>query len=304
MTATVEPTIAICIATYKRPCLLSNNIKAISKLNFPKKHNLLVIVVDNDIAETARAIVENLVLPNEHKLFYFVEPTRGLSAVRNRLLDEAIRNKADYIGFIDDDEFPHPSWLSAHLATLHKYEVDIVTGPVVPTYETSPTNNIKADIKHPTGYVPRHIATGNVFFKNTLLTEGKLRFNSYYNFIGGEDFDFFDQAIAKGFTKIVCAEAIVYETITEERRTKKYLFYRHFTGAINNVLYYKSKKNKLLAWWHFTIKAIGKIPAFLFHLIIFIFTFNNKRLEAAIVKLASSLGYFAGLLNIIVQRYR
>lgn len=304
MNTSVDPIVAICVATYKRPVLLSNCIRAIMQLEMPDKYQVIVIVADNDKEETGRDIVENTDDSNKYKLFYVVETTRGIASARNRLLTEAINHNAEVIGFVDDDEFPHPNWLTSHLTTLQKYDVDIVAGPVISTYEIRPTNNINIKTKNPTGFIPRNIAAGNVMFKTTLVIKDQLEFNTYYNFIGGEDFDFFDRAIKKGYSKVWNADAIVYETIPEERRTKKYLFFRHFTGAINNVVYYKAKKNALLAWPHFLIKASGKFVGAFIDLILFIFILNKNKLEKSIIKLASAVGYISGLLNIIVERYR
>ncbi len=304
MNTPIYPIVAICVATYKRPELLINCLNAIMQLDRSDKHETIVIVVDNDKNGTARRVVEQIKDTSKYNLFYAVEKSRGLASARNRLIKEAIKHKAEFIGFIDDDEFPHPKWLTSHLATIQEYNIDIVTGPVISTFETKPMNNIKIKAKHPTGYIPRNIAANNVMFKKDLVAKSEIIFNTDFNFIGGEDFDFFDRATKKGFSKIWNADAIVYETIPEERRTKKYLFFRHFTGAINNVVYYKAKKNVLLAWPHFLIKASGKFLGAFIDLILFIFTFDKYKLEKSIVKFASTFGYLCGLLNIIVERYR
>ena len=46
---------------------------------------------------------------------YVHEPAPGISAGRNRALDEA--GDADLLSFIDDDEVPRPGWLSALIDT-------------------------------------------------------------------------------------------------------------------------------------------------------------------------------------------
>lgn len=298
------PTIAICVATYKRPAMLLNCIKAITKIEAPKEYKIIIVIVDNDENESARHVFETFGVSKTDKIYYVVEPNRGIASARNRLLHEAIKHEAVYIGFIDDDEFPHSKWLINHLKTLAEYDVDIVAGPVISTYETSPLESIKINIKYSTGHIPRHVAAGNVIFKSLLIAKGTLWFDTSYNFIGGEDFDFFNRATEMGFKKVWCSEAIIYETIPEERRTKKYLFYRHFTGGINNVVYYKTKKNTLLAWPHFLIKVLGKFVGSLVNFILFIITLKKENLDKSIIKFASSLGYLSGLLNIIIERYR
>lgn len=303
MVATNQPIIAICIATYKRPKLLLSCLNAIAKLVVPEQHRLFVLVADNDHEQSARNTVRNINIPNAHKVSYYVETTRGIASARNRLLKEATDVGADFIAFIDDDEFPKPDWLLILFAALSDYSADVATGPVVALTEEGATIST-TEGKYKTGNNPRKVSTNNVLFKKKLINEDKLAFDLRLNFCGGEDFDFFEKSTNKGNSHVWADDAIVYETIVKERTTKKYLFYRHFTGGINNVVQYRFSNGVLKSWLHFILKISGKTFGAIFSLIVFMLTFNNEKLEKSIVKLASAMGYFSGLLNIIVERYR
>ncbi|MBL1142239.1 MAG: glycosyltransferase family 2 protein [Proteobacteria bacterium] len=296
--------IAVCVATFKRPELLNNCLSAIGQITIPGYCIPLIIVVDNDSEKSGRASFKKATKNIEFESYYYVEPNRGISSARNRLLKESLNHHADFIGFIDDDEFPHSDWLMQHMQTSKKYNADVVAGPVVPVFSNQPINKMPNNSKLNTGDTPRHVAAGNVLFRSKLATDNNLCFNTAYNFTGGEDFHFFDRSYSLGNVHVWSAEAIIYETIPEERRTKKYLFFRHFTGAINNVLQYKTNNNTFSVWFHFIIKIIGKIFSALVSAIIFLLTLNNSKLEKSIIKLASAIGYLCGLLNIIVERYR
>lgn len=298
-----QPTITVCIATYKRPALLLECLNAVVSLLVPEQHQLFVIVVDNDHEQTAKNIVHNFNVSNNHNISYFVEPSRGIASARNRLLKEAIDAEADFIAFIDDDEFPKKDWLITLFNTLSQYSADVVTGPVVALTEDGTTIST-TEGKYRTGNIPRKVSTNNVLFKNKLINKNKLSFDLRLNFCGGEDFDFFEKSSMNGNQHVWADEAIVYETIVKDRTTKKYLFYRHFTGGINNVVQYKFHNGIFKSWLHFLLKIIGKTFGALLSFIIFIVTLNKTKLEKSIVKLASVLGYFSGLLNIIVERYR
>ncbi|SVD05179.1 uncharacterized protein METZ01_LOCUS358033, partial [marine metagenome] len=50
--------IAICVATYKRPGLLKECLSKIDLLELPKKNKIFLIVVDNDVNETAKSTVD------------------------------------------------------------------------------------------------------------------------------------------------------------------------------------------------------------------------------------------------------
>ena len=295
--------VAICIATYKRPELLSRCLHAIEQLILPVNTELLVIVVDNDIAKTGKQTIEETRSDLSMPLYYFVEDDRGIASARNRLLKEAVAKKAEYIAFMDDDEFPEKTWLQNAFLILDKYNADVVTGPVVAlSVEGEVTSTTQG--KYTDGQAPRKVSTNNVLFKAKLVTTDKLQFDLRLNLTGGEDFEYFDRSLSIGNKHVWAEDAVVYETIVKERTTKKYLFYRHFTGAINNVIQYKYNKGALAAWPHFFFKIIGKAFGAILTFMTYIFTFNKKKLEKSIVKLASSLGYMSGLLNIIVERYR
>ncbi len=300
---TATKIVAICIATYKRPALLSRCLDAIGQLILPEKTEILVIVVDNDVAKTGKQTVEETKPDLSIPLYYFVENSRGIASARNRLLKEAVAKNATYIAFMDDDEFPETSWLQNAFLVLNKHNADVVTGPVVALSEEGQVMSTTQG-KYAAGQEPRKVSTNNVLFKAKLVTTDQLQFDLRLNLTGGEDFEYFDRSLTKGNTHVWAEDAIVYETIVKARTTKKYLFYRHFTGAINNVIQYKYNKGTLAAWPHFFFKITGKTFGALLNFMSYILTFNKKKLGKSIVKLASALGYMSGLLNIIVERYR
>ncbi len=296
--------VAICVPTFKRPVILRQCLLAIGKLNLPENLNAIIIVVDNDSDQTGEEICINISSGLNQALHYYVEPDRGLSSVRNCLLQKAIQHQADMIAFIDDDEMPHNDWLIKIYNGLIAYSVDIATGPVTPTIEITPPNKFKEGHKYKTGMIPRYISTNNVMFKKRLVTELGLTFDPYYNFIGGEDFDYFTRASKLGCTSVWINEAVIFEIILPERETFKYRVYRHYTGGINNVLRYKKNYSSLAAWLHFIPKILGKLIGSVTSLIRAAFSKRLKNLKKSYIKLASGAGYFAGLLNITSERYR
>ena len=296
--------IAVCIATFKRPGLLENCLVSISELETPADYIPLVIVVDNDRETSAEIIFHKKKDIIKFDSYYYVEPDRGLSSARNRLLEKALEHHADYIAFIDDDELAHKKWLINLVQGLEKYNTDIVAGPVVPIYETKVPDSFHVANKHPSGSSPRHIPAGNVLFKKTLINESGLRFDHYFNFIGGEDFDFFERAKKNNMTVVWVDDAVVFETITPDRKTLKYIMYRHLTGGINVVLRYKRHHHPILAWSRYLPKAIGKFFGATVALIMAVFISRKQNLENFIVKLSNGAGYLCGLTNFIFERYR
>ncbi len=72
-----------------------------------------VLVIDNDPAGSGEAVVSAL---DSDAVRYVHEPRPGIAAARNRALDEAA--SYDLLIFIDDDEWPNPTWLQSLLEVM------------------------------------------------------------------------------------------------------------------------------------------------------------------------------------------
>ena len=296
--------VAICIATFKRPDLLSNCLTSIGQLSIPDNYKPIIIVVDNDGERSGENSFNKTKELIDFDSYYYVEPDRGICSARNLLLEKALEHKADYIAFVDDDELTHKQWLINIVTGLEKYNCDIVAAPVLPISETSAPNDFVTDPKRPSGSTPRNIPAGNVLFNEKLITEYGLRFDRYFDFIGCEDFDFFDRAIKKGMTSVWIDDAIIFETIVPERTTTKYIIYRHFTGGINVVMRYRRHHSLLFAWVRYLPKAIGKVLSALVSLLTSIVYKHKENFNKFIIKLSNGAGYLCGLTNIVIERYR
>lgn len=296
--------IAVCIATFKRPGLLENCLVSISELEMPANHIPIIIVVDNDKENSAEIMFHKNKDIIQFDSYYYVEPDRGISCARNRLLEKALEHDADYIAFIDDDELAHKKWLVNLVRGLEKYNADIVAGPVVPISETRAPDSFPVANKRPTGSSPRNIPAGNVLFKAILINESGLRFDRYFNFIGCEDFDFFERARSNNMRSVWIDDAVIFETVTPDRRTLKYRMYRHFTGGINVVLRYRRHHRPVLAWIRYLPKAIGKLFSAAVALIMAIFVSRKQNLKKCIIRLCHGAGCLCGLTNFVFERYR
>lgn len=301
---TGAPIIAVCIATFNRPRMLAACLRAVSACQPPPGTDLRLLVVDNDRAGGGRPVYEHFVAESGLAGAYVVEPERGLASARNRCLREATRIGARWLAFVDDDETPHYRWLQAHMDTIHKHRADVCAGPVLQYRDGAPLPDPAAVKPQGTGTTPRHIAAGNVMFASFLVTEQALFFDTYFNFIGGEDFDFFLRSKARGNKHVWCDEAVVFETWPAQRARLRYAFFRHFTGGINNVLRERRRRGVIRAWFRFLPRIIEKLAGGGARLLVAAVTFDKNRLREGLKRVASGIGYGAGLLNIVVERYR
>jgi succinoglycan biosynthesis protein ExoM len=212
---TIVPHICVCICTFKRLRYLERLLKELRFQETAGKFTYSVVITDNDAQESARPLAEKFRQVGELDISYCVEPRQNISLARNRAIEQA---KGEYVVFIDDDEFPTPTWLRTLYATCEDYHADGALGPVKPWFETEPPAwVVRAKLhdrpSYPTGLVIdwKKGRTGNTLLKRKVFTAGELAFRP--EFLTGEDQDFFRRKIAEGYSFVWCDEAFAYEHV-------------------------------------------------------------------------------------------
>jgi len=217
-----KPHICVCICTYKRPETL---LKLLLKLEEQVTNNLFyysVVIVDNDKCESARQTVESYAQHSNLQIRYFVEIEQNISLARNKAIE---KSEGDFIGIIDDDEYPSTAWLLKLFTAFNAHKPNGgILGPVVPYYpEGTPQWLVKSKIcdrpAHPTGTLLdwNMTRTGNVLLSRNIFRQSGFLFDSKKGRTGGEDKDFFKMLMEHGCSFIWCQEAHVYEVIYEDR---------------------------------------------------------------------------------------
>lgn len=229
MSAASPVRVAILIATYRRPDGLARLLASLDGLTFTKvpAPHITVVVVDNDAAAAPAKAPRS-----RHPLIHVVEPRRGLSAVRNRALDE-VPPRTDFVAFIDDDEWAEPQWLDALLAMQAATAADIVQGPVIPSFELEPPAWMRTGGYFEVGpFQPGERltfgATGNCLVRCALLARTGLRFDMRFNSSGGEDADFFERYLQGGGKIIAAPDARAHELVPATRMTTRGLVRQQF----------------------------------------------------------------------------
>lgn len=221
--------VSVCICTYKRPELLR---RLLSKLEEQKTEGLFdysIVIVDNDRSESARQISESSARQLKVSICYYVEPEQNIALARNKAIENA---KGDFIGFIDDDEFPVEEWLLNFYKAVNRYGSDGILGPVVPSFEQEPPGWVLKGRffdrpTHSTGHILgwKNTRTGNVLIRRRVFKEDHKWFDPAFG-SGGEDRDFFRRKIEEGYVFIWCNEAPVFETVPPERWKRTVLLKR------------------------------------------------------------------------------
>ena len=217
--------IDIAICTFRRP-FLAETLRSIGCLDVDG-HAVRIIVADNDVVPSARALVDALKAELPFPLHYVHAPEANICIARNACLDSA---QADYLAFVDDDEVVSHHWLAALVKRAEANGGTAVLGPVRATYPaTAPAWMVTGDF-HSTlpVFVEGSIRTGytcNVLIRRTEPIE-RLRFDPALGRSGGEDTDYFYRLTALGGTIDYAPDALVEEPVPTDRATMAWLIRR------------------------------------------------------------------------------
>lgn len=123
-----KPLIMIGVPTCLRPQMLSACLQSIGEITLPANADVRLCVADNDSGLSAREVVQKFAATAPFPVEYSVCPQRGLSNIRNHLLEYAVNLGADYIACTDDDCTVSPNWIVSLYAAIRETGADAV-GP-------------------------------------------------------------------------------------------------------------------------------------------------------------------------------
>jgi succinoglycan biosynthesis protein ExoM len=231
--------LSVCIATYKRPELLSKLLDSLAIQKNVEDYSIEIIVVENDVEALSKDVVENfkrkISFDSRFIVRYDIQPIKNIALTRNKSLELA---SGELIFFIDDDEYADENCISSHVHTLTKFNADATFGNVVPYFNDKVPNYIKGcspyfRINNISGENTKFFITGNTLLKRNVIKKNNILFNPEYGITGGSDNDFFVRLKLKRTKLLSCAEATVFELIPLERANIKWLIKRVFRTGNN-----------------------------------------------------------------------
>ena len=232
--------ISVCICTFRRNQMLERLLRKLASQETDGLFDYSVVVVDNDAEGPARETVALLKDELGLDITYSIESVQIISAARNHALQLA---RGNYIGIIDDDEFPPPHWLITMYKAIQTFEVDGALGPVIPYFERQPPSWLaKSHLCERPVYRTGTLLswdqtrTGNVLLKKHVFDEHQLYFDPKYK-TSGSDKEFFREAMKLDYRFVAVEEAPVYEVVPPERQTKSYYLRRAMLQASNERKY-------------------------------------------------------------------
>ena len=305
---TASPVISICICTYLRPEGLRKLLGGIADLDvsFVSRYEIEVIVVDNDVNETAKQVVDLATLPSGWAKLYRVEPRRGIPQARNKAI-RSISERSEFVIFIDDDEIPGRQWLNELMRTQMAYNADIVCGPVVSIFDRSiPQWIIEGDffktIKFQTGQRIPSAGSGNMLITGATLAS-QPPFDESLALTGGSDILFFQRARKSGTSIVWSEEAIAYEDVPASRGTAKWILLRALRNSMTTARFEIMERNTLSVRIARGLKGVGKVCTGTAKIVILI-SAGKIGLLMALKDITRGVGYLVGAMNMSYEEYR
>jgi glycosyltransferase involved in cell wall biosynthesis len=293
------PHIAVCICTYKRPELLKSLLEKLAGQQTDGLFTHSMVVVDNDHAESARAVVLEFIAGSSMAVSYHVEPRQNIALARNKAVQNA---NGDYVAFIDDDEVPTDRWLATLLCACEKYQADGVLGPVKPRFDKdAPKWIIRGGFynrsTYPTGCVIDGAKgrTGNVLLRKAVFLAAAQPFRP--EFRTGEDQDFFRRMIEAKQVFVWCDEAVAYEAVPATRCKRSFLLRRALLRGQTAVLHPGFGAHEIT-------KSMVAVPVYTVALP-FALLLGQHRFMSVLVRLTDHLGKLMALagINPVSQEY-
>jgi glycosyltransferase involved in cell wall biosynthesis len=231
MSADPRTLITIGVLTFRRPddlaAILPLLLEQAAEVETPDRR-VEVLVVDNDASASGRPVVDRLAAG---RVRYVVEPTPGIAAARNRVLEEAAGSTV--LVFIDDDERPHARWLGHLLDTQARTGADAVAGAVVSDFDGVLDPWVAAG-----GFFQRRrlktdtpievAATNNLLLDMAAVDSLGLRFDPAFGLSGGSDTLFTRQLTSAGRVMLWCDEAVVTDWVPAPRMSRDWVVRRSF----------------------------------------------------------------------------
>ncbi|WP_441233780.1 glycosyltransferase family 2 protein [Bradyrhizobium sp. 930_D9_N1_4] len=243
--------IVVCIPCFRRPQHLRLTLDSLVSQRTPR--SFAVVMVENDATgrESAPVAAEYLA-DGRLQGVCLIETRQGNCQAINAAFEtaQALFPAATRFLMIDDDEIASPDWLELMVRTEEATGADVVGGPVLPVFDDDSKPWLA---RHPafcpaydySGAVPQIYGCGNCLITRAAFERfDKPAFDLRFNFLGGGDCDFFVRCRDAGMVFHWTAEAIITETVPQNRTSSSWIAKRGLRiGAINYRVQYKAAQS-------------------------------------------------------------
>jgi succinoglycan biosynthesis protein ExoM len=304
------PSVCLCIPTFRRPTGLRKLLSHVERLNYAGP--LSIIVVDNDAERPAGAEVVEQMRPGfRFPLTGRIEARRGHTYAYDHAFVAACRapEAPEFIAVLDDDEYPDSNWLTEMIEVAHRYNVEIVGGPVFPVFDAPDHWLAKSGLYLPTRYKTGRVSmiygAGSMLIRRTTLEQYLDEpFLHDYAFTGGGDEEFFYRCRRDGRSFAWADEAHVFETTPQSRTTVGYLLRRMFRKGAGATRVDRKFAGNLPGAVRRWCKGLGLIASGALSLPIAALLGGRGAMMRSLVLAARGTGRIAAEFGILYEEYR
>lgn len=245
--------VAVGAVTRQRPAMFSDLLESFAAMERPKDVEVVFLFAENDTEHHVEDVVARFRdrVPEEVRLE--LEPRPGIPMARNRVLDMALSDGADFLTFVDDDEVVTAQWLAILVSSMKKRQLDLAGAPVrlvAPEGELTGWNrsvlehlqsrSVNRNRSRERSAQERRDGWINIYTNNWILRlaaqrELGVRFDESLQFTGGSDTKFSIDMKAAGARIGWIPRAYVEEPTPQKRLTLPYHFRRARDQATNAV---------------------------------------------------------------------
>jgi succinoglycan biosynthesis protein ExoM len=302
-------TLAVCIATYRRPKGLARLLASLCQLEFPADNMPIwcVVVVENEASMPSRDVVDGARPGLPVPLIYGVEPVRGIASARNNAVKLA--GDVDLVAFIDDDEVASNLWLAELLACRARFNADVVAGPVLARFQAPPPawvlrGRFFDQPRFTTGASVAYPSTNNVLIRTSWLRRVQGPFDPELNLRGGSDALFFAKIRHQGAKMVWSDEAIVEEYNPASRVSTGWLLRRAFRMGAGHSRIDLEVYSSILVTGLRVLKCMSHVCAGVLVLIPAAIVMGYAGVVRGLALLSRSAGEIAGLMGLGYDEYR
>ena len=181
------PRVSVLIPAYNVEKYIAESIESI--LNQTYSDFELIIINDGSTDNTAK-IIQQYASQDKRIKFINHKKNRGVSAIRNELLDTAI---GEYAAFHDSDDISLPTRLAVQVEFLDKHpDISVVSAAL----RKIPSNEVVCEPEQPgilDFYIANPVPNAVAMFRMLDINKYNLRYNGKYK--SAEDYDFWQRVI-------------------------------------------------------------------------------------------------------------
>jgi glycosyltransferase involved in cell wall biosynthesis len=298
----------IAIITCRRPIWLKRLLESLTKQNIDESTLLNILVVDNASEQTTLDVVTEVSSTSPFNIIYACEETPGIVAARNKCVTEFLQTDAQYLFFIDDDEWPaENNWAQQLLNKQKEYNADVVTSHILSVGEQgTPTWAVEIIYgKNPLkeGYIVNKFYTNNLLICIHVLEKITPAFDKRFAMTGASDYHFALKCNKSGF-KGVYTDAPVIEEFPKSRATIKWFLRRGFRSGIGFTRSHLFEDALFSAIIYCLVMAGVRFVRAIGYCLLGLVTFNKTTLVNGLFRFCSCAGTIAGFFGIKHEEYK